>query len=189
MLWSSAVVGGHFQRTSNLSEITGRPFTSPVHPRENLLNAAADAGAATGLVNDYIITSGAQFLVGQGKIQSIDEVYPNLIERPLIHNMGEPNLEFVPDLTPGRWLYWFRERSTHRNFYNFALSFDHEGGFLVDVVNDNPSFVLDQQRYSLWLQDRWFGATLRHLEDNGKLDDTVIVVFSSHGVSVESWLP
>ena len=188
-LFDSAVVGGHFHRTSNLSEITGRTFNSTVHPRENLLNAAAASGAEVGVVNDFIITGGAQYLVDKGQIESIDEVYPHLIERPKIGNMGSPKIEFRPDLSPDRWLYWFRERSTHRNFYNFALSFPEEGGFLVDVVNDNPSFVRDQQRYSLRLQDMWFGTTLRHLEASGQLDDTVIVVFSSHGTSVESWLP
>jgi len=189
MLFSSAIVGGHFQRTSNLSEITGRPFNSAVHPRENILNAAAASGATVGVVNDFIITMGAQWMAAQGLIQSIDEVYPQLIERPLIANYGEPNLEFKPDVSPERWLYWFRERSTHRLFYNFVLAFEHEGGLLVDVVNDNAGFVRDQQRYSLRLQDRWFGTTLRHLEAEGRLDDTVILVFSTHGTSAEGWLP
>lgn len=185
----NARVGGHFQRTSNLSEITGRPFSSPVHPRENLLNAAHQAGAYVGVVNDFILTSGARYLVGQGIIESIGEVYPRLIERPRNANLGEPKIEFLPDLAHERWLYWYRERATHRNFYNFVLSFEHEGGLLVEVASENPRFVYDQQRYSLRLQDRWLGATLRHLEEAGKLHDTVIAVLSSHGTSIDSWLP
>lgn len=58
MFFPSAVIGGHFQRTSNLSEITGRPFNSAVHPRDNILNAAAQSGAYVGVVNDFIITQG-----------------------------------------------------------------------------------------------------------------------------------
>ena len=189
LLFTSAIVGGHFHRTSNLSEITGRPFNSAVHPRENLLNAGVDAGATVGVVNDFIITGGAAFLVAQGQIESIDQVYPRLIDRPRITNAGTPNLEFQPDVSPSRWLYWFRERSTHRNFYNYALSFEEEGGFLVDVVNDNQAFVRDQQRYSLRLQDKWFGNTLAHLERSEVLDETVIAVFSTHGTSVEGWFP
>ena len=135
-----AVVGGHFQRTSNLSEITGRPFTSEVHPRENLLNAAAESGAHVGVVNDFIITQGARFLVAKAKIELIDEVYPNLIERPPLPNLGTPKLEFLPDLSPERWLYWYRERATHRHFYNFALAFEEEGGLLVEVASENPAF-------------------------------------------------
>lgn len=189
ILFPSAVVGGHFQRTSNLSEITGRPFHSPIHARENILNAAAHAGAFVGVVDDLVITEGAKYLASTGRIASVDEVYPRLIDRPRIKNPGLPKIEFLPDLAPERWLYWYRERSTHRNFYNYALAFRHEGGLLEDVVNETPAFVRDQQRYSLRLQDAWFGNTLRHLEAGGALDETVLVVFSSHGTSVESWLP
>jgi hypothetical protein len=189
LFFPSAVVGGHFQRTSNLSEITGRPFTSEVHPRENILNAAARAGAVVGVVNDHVITLGAQLLQARGQIASIEEVYPTLIERPRLENLGLPKIEFLPDLDPPRWLYWYRERCTHRHFYNFALAFQHEGGLLEEVVNDNPGFVKDQQRYSLRLQDAWFGSTLRHLEARGVLEDTIILVFSSHGTSIEGWLP
>ncbi len=185
----NARVGGHFQRTSNLTEITGRPFTSEVHPRENILNAAAEAGVHVGVVNDFIITEGARFLVAKARIGTIDEVYPRLIDRPPLPNIGRPRIEFLPDLAPERWLYWYRERATHRHFYNFALAFEDEGGLLIEVANENPRFIRDQQRYSLRLQDRWFGGTLRHLEQNGKLDDTVIVAFSSHGTSIDSWLP
>jgi len=185
----NARVGGHFQRTSNLSEITGRPFTSEVHPRENILNAAAESGAHVGVVNDFIITQGARFLVAKATINSIDEVYPRLIDKPPLPNLGTPKIEFLPDLSPERWLYWYRERATHRHFYNFALAFEEEGGLLVEVAGENPGFVRDQQRYSLRLQDRWFGDTLRHLEQKGVLDDTVIVAFSSHGTSIDSWLP
>ena len=145
----SAVVGGHFQRTSNLSEITGRPFNSAIHQRENILNAAAQAGAFVGVVNDFIITQGASFLVAQGRIDSIDQVYPRLIERPHLPNLGTPRIEFLPDLSPERWLYWYRERATHRHFYNFALAFRDEGGMLEDVVGENAPFVREQQRYSL----------------------------------------
>ena len=189
MFFPSAVVGGHFQRTSNLSEITGRPFNSTIHQRENILNAAAQTGAFVGVVNDFIITQGASFLVAQGRIDSIDQVYPRLIERPRLANLGTPKIEFLPDLSPERWLYWYRERATHRHFYNFALAFHDEGGMLEDVVGENPAFVREQQRYSLRLQDKWFGSTLQHLEGNAKLDETVIAVFSSHGASIESWLP
>lgn len=185
----SAVVGGHFQRTSNLSEITGRPFNSTIHQRENILNAAAQAGAFVGVVNDFIITQGASYLVARGRIASIDQVYPRLIERPSLPNLGTPRIEFLPDLSPERWLYWYRERATHRHFYNFALAFREEGGMLEDVVGENPPFVREQQRYSLRLQDSWFGSTLQHLEGSGKLDETVVAVFSSHGASIESWLP
>lgn len=189
IFFPSAVVGGHFQRTSNLSEITGRPFNSEIHQRENILNAAAEAGAFVGVVNDFIITEGAKFLVSQGRIDSIDEVYPHLIDRPRNLNLGLPKIEFLPDLTPERWLYWYRERATHRHFYNFALAFRHEGGLLEDVVGENPAFVIEQQRYSLRLQDLWLGSTLRHLEEGGRMENTVLLVFSSHGTSVESWLP
>ncbi len=185
----SAVVGGHFQRTSNLSEITGRPFNSEVHPRENILNAAAQMGAAVGVVEDFIIGSGAKWLASQGAIESADEVYPRMIDRPRNMNLGLPKIEFLPDVSPDRWLYWYRERATHRLFYNFVLAFEEEGGLLVEVVNDNPAFARDQQRYSLRLQDKWLGATLRHLEQAGAIDDTVIAVFSSHGTSLEGWLP
>lgn len=60
---------------------------------------------------------------------------------------------------------------------------------LEDVVGENPPFVREQQRYSLRLQDSWFGSTLEHLEASGRLEETVILVFSSHGASIESWLP
>jgi hypothetical protein len=141
------------------------------------------------VVQDFIITMGARFLVNQGRIDSIDEVYPRMIDRPRVANLGEPKIEFLPDLAPERWLYWYRERATHRHFYNFALAFESEGGFLVDVVNDNPRFVRDQQRYSLWLQDRWLGGARRHLEDAGAMDEKVFVVLSSHGTSIDRWFP
>ncbi len=157
-----------------MSEITGRPFSSDEHPRDNILNAATGAGAYVGVVYDSIITEGARYLASTGRIGSINEVYPRLIDRPRYGNIGEPKIEFRADLSPDRWLCWFRERATHRNFYNFALFFEHEGGLLVEVVNDNATFVRDQQRYSLRLQDKWFGNTLSHLEDGGSLDNTVI---------------
>jgi arylsulfatase A-like enzyme len=189
LFFPSAVVGGHFQRTSNLSEITGRPFTSGAHPRENLLNAARDSGAVVGVVNDFVITLGAKYLQEKGRIASVEEVYPRLIDRPRLENLGYPKFEFLPDLEPPRWLYWYRDRATHRHFHNFALGFNGDGGLLEDIVAENPSFVRDQQRYSLRLQDRWFGATLAWLEARGVLDETVVVVFSSHGTSLEGWLP
>ena len=185
----SAVVGGHYQRTSNLSEISGRIFTSPVPFRDNILNAAKGVGAHVGVVYDSVITNGAKYLLSKGIIESVDEVYPNLIERPWFKNIAYPKIEFRPDISHNRWLYWYRERSTHRNFYNFALNFEHDGGFLEDIVNETPLFVRDQQRYSLRLQDKWFGNTLAYFKENKVLDDTVIVVFSSHGTSAESWLP
>ena len=187
LFFPSAVVGGHFQRTSNLSEITGRPFTSPVHARENILNAAERSGAVVGVVQDFVITKGAQDLQRRGLIDSVDEVYPRLIERPELQNLGYPKLEFLPDVSPSRWLYWYRERATHRHFYNFALGFEEDGGLFEVVVNENPAFVRDQQRYSLRLQDQWLGSTLQALDD--VLDDTVLLVFSSHGTSLEGWLP
>ena len=51
----SAVVGGHYQRTSNLSEISGRTFTSTVPSTDNILNAAKRAGAHVGVVYDSVI--------------------------------------------------------------------------------------------------------------------------------------
>ena len=189
LYFPSAVVGGHFQRTSNVSEITGRPFTSPVHPRENILNAAQRSGASVGVVQDFVITKGAEDLLERGLIESVDEIYPRLIERPRLQNLGYPKLEFLPDLSPSRWLYWYRERATHRHFYNFALGFKEDGGLFEDVVNENPAFVRDQQRYSLRLQDQWLGSTLRWLEEGRVLDETVLLVFSSHGTSLEGWLP
>jgi hypothetical protein len=132
---------------------------------------------------------GAQALLEEGRIESVDEVYPRLIERPELRNLGYPKIEFLPDLSPSRWLYWYRERSTHRHFYNFALGFKADGGLFEDVVNENPAFVRDQQRYSLRLQDQWLGSTLRWLEEGGALDETVLLVFSSHGTSLEGWLP
>ncbi len=189
LFFPSAVVGGHFQRTSNVSEITGRPYTSPVHPRENILNAAQRSGAFVGVVQDFVITKGAQDLLERGVIESVDEIYPRLIERPQLQNLGYPKLEFLPDLSPSRWLYWYRERATHRHFYNFALGFKEDGGLFEDVVNENPAFVRDQQRYSLRLQDQWLGTTLRWLEEGEELDETVLLIFSSHGTSLEGWLP
>jgi hypothetical protein len=153
------------------------------------LNAAKRAGAYVGVVYDSVITNGAKYLLSKGLIKSVDEVYPNLIKRPWFDNIAYPKIDFRPDIGHDRWLYWYRERSTHRNFYNFALNFEHHGGFFEDIVNETPMFVRDQQRYSLRLQDMWFGNTLGYLEDNKMLDETVIVVFSSHGTSAESWLP
>jgi hypothetical protein len=186
---SSAVVGGHFQKVSHRSEITGRPVTSAVSPAENILTSASRAGSYVGVPNDFVIANWATTLVQQGVVQSVEDIYPNLIRRPWFENIGLPKIDFRPDLSHPRWLYWYRERATHRHFYSFILALKQEGGILEDVVNEEPGFVRSQQRYSLRLQDAWFGNTLDHLREHGALDDTVIVAFSSHGTSAESWLP
>jgi hypothetical protein len=186
---SSAIVGGHFQKTSHPSEITGRVCSSPVSPTLNILNSVRAEGGFAGVVNDFVIASWSKQLVAEGRIGSVGEVYPNLIEQPTFANTAYPKLEFHPDLNHRRWLYWYRQRATHRHFYNFALNFERDGGFLEDVVNENPSFVRDQQRYALRLQDRWFGDTLRYLEEHGVLEETIVLCFSSHGTSLEGWLP
>jgi hypothetical protein len=186
---SSAVVGAHFQRVSHRSEITGRLVTSAVSPAENILQSAARTGCHVGVANDFVIANWATALVKEGVVQSVEEIYPRLIHRPRFENIGLPKIDFRPDLDHPRWLYWYRERSTHRHFYNFALAFKEEGGLLEDIANEEPGFVRSQQRFSLRLQDAWLRNTLDHLREQGALDNTVIVAFSSHGTSAESWLP
>lgn len=112
--------------------------------------------------------------------------------REKIHAQVKANFEaFLADRKPGQpWHYWFGPTNTHRRWIKgsgkklWGIEPDSLRGKLPPFLPDVPEVREDVADYLGEVQayDAYIGVLLKHLEETGELDNTLIVISGDHGM-------